>query len=465
MRPLIRVSALGAAAALVLAACATEPATLAPEPPPAEPALDFALYEGDFVNIQQFTTPGGVSVWLVTEPSIPILSVQMAWRGGTTTDPDHLRGLTAAVTYGMNEGAGELDSLAFVTAMEELNMSFGCSSSREWTSCSASMLSEFASPSMDLVALAFAEPRYDEGPFERFLREQEVGLRTRETNQNFLAGRALADAHYPDHPFAREITAETLEALTPELVRAHMRTLMTRDRLIVTAVGAVTPEELAPMIDNVAAGLPETGAIDPVPPVVLPEVAPEPIIVPLPQPQTLVRFTAAGIDRNHPDFFPAFVLNHTFGGGGFGSRLMQSLRVERGLTYGINTSLSPNPSFLSWSGGGQTKNESVGEFIEGIRAEMQAFIEEGVTADELSDAKAFLIGSYPLGFDSNAKIAGQMMSVRQEELGIDYFDRRNALIDAVTLEDVNRVAARYLAPGRFTFVLVGEPEGLTPAAE
>lgn len=452
----------GAAAALILTACATQAEAPALDSAPAEPALSVDVYEGDFVRIQQFVTPGGVSVWLVTEPSIPILSVQMAWRGGSSADPDGLRGLGQAVVYGMNEGAGELDSLGFQTAMEELNMSFGCSNSSEWTSCSATMLSENAEPSLSLVATAFAEPRYDDGPFQRFLREQEVSLRTRETNPNYLAWRAQAAALYPDHPFAREVTAESLAALTPDLAREHMRTLMTKDRLLVTAVGAITPEALAPLIDEVASSLPETSTIAPVEPVTLPDVAAgEPVIVPLPQPQSLVRFIGPGIDRNDPDFFPAFVLNYTFGGGGFESRLMKTLRVEKGLTYGISSSLDPNPSFLTWSGGGQTKNESAGEFVTGIREEMQKFIESGVTEAELADAKAYLIGSYPLGFDSNAKIASNIMTLRQDELGIDYFDRRNALIDAVTLEDVNRVSAKYLAPERYSFFLVGEPEGLT----
>ena len=150
-----------------------------------------------------------------------------------------------------------------------------------------------------------------------------------------------------------------------------------------------------------------------------------------------------------------------FGGGGFGARLMKTLRVEKGLTYGVSSTMDPNPFFSVWSGGGQTKNESAGEFVAGIRDEMKAIIEGGVTEAELADAKAYLIGSYPLGFDSNAKIAGNIMSIRQDELGIDYFDRRNALIEAVTLEDVNRAAATYLAPERYSFFIVGEPEGLT----
>jgi zinc protease len=143
---------------------------------------------------------------------------------------------------------------------------------------------------------------------------------------------------------------------------------------------------------------------------------------------------------------------------------MKTLRVEKGLTYGISTALDPNPSLLSWSGGGQTKNESAGEFIAGVKEEMTAFVASGVTEAELSDAKAYLVGSYPLGFDSNAKIAGQMMTVRQEDLGVDYFDRRNSLIEAVTLEDVNRVSKFYLDPARYSFIVVGEPQGMKAPA-
>ncbi|HAY05381.1 MAG TPA: insulinase family protein, partial [Hyphomonas sp.] len=341
-------------------------------------------------------------------------------------------------------------------------MTFGCSAGGEWTSCSVASLTDNAAASMALAAPAFAAPRFDEGPYERFLREKEVSLKTRETNPGYLAWRASAQALYPDHPFARETSAESLAALSPEKAKERMRAMMTKDRLIVTAVGAVTPEELAPLIDAVTASLPATSDVPAITPVTLPEVAPlaVPAIVTLPQPQSLVRFTAPGIARSDADFFPAFVLNYTFGGGGFESRLMKVLRVEKGLTYGVSTSLDPNPNFLNWSGGGQTKNESAGEFIENVRIEMKKFAEGGVTELELADAKAYLIGSYPLGFDSNAKIASQMMTVRQENLGIDYFDRRNALIEAVTIEDVNAAAAKYLVPDRFNFVAVGEPQGL-----
>lgn len=453
---MIRAS-IGLAAIALLAACG------GPAPASTAPAsdLEVTVHDGDFATIQQFTTPGGVSVWLVEEPSIPIVAVQAAWKGGSASDPEGLEGLAGSVAYQMNEGAGELDALAFQTRMEELNMSFGCDTGRDWTSCSASMLSENAADAMDVVALAFAEPRFDEGPFERAKRESLIGIKRRVTDPGFLAADAMEEALFPGHAYARDTSEDSIAAITRDRARDYQKQLMSKDRLLVTAVGNVSPETLAPLLDKAFEGLSETSDLDVPGPLTLADPTPSPIIVDLPQPQSLVSFSAPGLQRDNPDFFPAYVLNYTVGGGGFESRLMEELREKRGLTYGIGTSLSFGGELALWRGRGQTKNESAGEFISVLKGELQKFVDDGMTAEELSDAKAYLTGSYALGFDSNAKIAGNMMAVRQQDLGVDYFDKRNAMIDAVTLEDANRVAETYLDPSRFTFVVVGEPEGLS----
>lgn len=444
-----------AAAAFSLAAC-----NVAVESEADAPALAVEVHDGEFATIQQFTTPGGVSVWLVEEPSIPILSLRMAWQAGVTNDPAGLEGLTAAMVYHMNEGAGELDAQAFFKRMEELNMSFSCSASNESTFCNASMLTDNAGDSFDMIALALSEPRFDDGPFERFRREQEVGLETRETNPQYLAGRARIEALYPDHAYARNTSAESLAAITQDAMRTQKNLLMVREGMLVTAVGAISPEDLAPMIDKVVAGLPDSSETAETDNVVLATAPDAPVAVALPQPQSLVTFAAPAMTRDDPDFYAAVVLNYTFGGGGFESRLMQDLRVEKGLTYGVYTSVNPGEKLQIWSGGGQTKNESAGEFIAGVKDNMSKMVAEGMTEEELADAKSYLTGSYPLGFDSNAKIAGNMMGIRLVDLPVDFFDKRNAMVEAVTLEDVNRVARDYLNPDNFTFVVVGQPEGL-----
>ncbi|MEM9572025.1 MAG: pitrilysin family protein [Pseudomonadota bacterium] len=460
-----------AAAALTLTACNTSVPTeetlgadvsaLEVEASEAqEPALQVEVHDGEFATIQQFTTPGGVSVWLVEEPSIPILSLRMAWQGGETNDPVGQEGLTNAMVYHMNEGAGDLDAQAFFKGMEELNMSFSCGSGNENTYCNASMLTDNADESFGMIALALSDPRFDDGPFERFQREQEVGLQTRETNARYLASRARAAALYPDHAYARETSAESLAAMTQDAMRAQKDLLMVKEGMLVTAVGAMSPEQLAPLIDAAVAGLPDTSETVETDDVVLAVPSAEPITVTLPQPQSLVTFAAPAMRRDDPDFYTAVVLNYTFGGGGFQSRLMQDLRVDKGLTYGVYTNVSSDEKMQLWSGGGQTKNESAGEFIAGVKENMEKMVADGMTEQELEDAKAYLTGSYPLGFDSNAKIAARMMGVRLDELPVDFFDKRNAMVDAVTLDDVNRVAAEYLNPENFTFVVVGEPQGL-----
>ena len=427
---------------------------------PVEAGLAVTVHDGEFATIQQFVTPGGVSVWLVEEPSIPILSLRMAWQAGRTNDPEGMEGLTNAMVYHMNEGAGDLDAQAFFKRMEELNMSFSCSASNESTFCNASMLTDNAADSFDMVALAFAEPRFDDGPFERYQREQEVSLQTRETNAQYLASRARIEALYPDHPYARNTSAESLAAITQDAMRAQKDLLMVREGMLVTTVGAMSPEELAPLIDAAVAGLPAESETVEAENVTLAAPAATPVAVDLPQPQSLVTFAAPAMTREDPDFYTAVVLNYTFGGGGFESRLMKDLRVEKGLTYGVYTSVSAGDKLQLWSGGGQTKNESAGEFIAAVKANMTKMVDEGMTEQELADAKSYLTGSYPLGFDSNAKIAGNMMGVRLDELPVDFFDKRNAMVEAVTLEDANRVAREYLSPDNFTFVVVGEPEGL-----
>ncbi|MBO6697177.1 MAG: insulinase family protein, partial [Henriciella sp.] len=267
-------------------------------------------------------------------------------------------------------------------------------------------------------------------------------------------------ALYPDHPYARNTSAESLAAITQDAMRAQKDLLMVQEGMLVTAVGAISPEELAPLIDKAVAGLPaESDTVEPEN-VALAEPAAAPITVELPQPQSLVSFAAPAMTREDPDFYTAVVLNYTFGGGGFESRLMKDLRVEKGLTYGVYTSVSAGDKLQLWSGGGQTKNESAGEFIAAVKANMTKMVDDGMTELELADAKSYLTGSYPLGFDSNAKIAGNMMGVRLDGLPVDFFDKRNAMVEAVTLDDVNRVAREYLNPENFTFVVVGEPEGL-----
>jgi zinc protease len=184
---------------------------------------------------------------------------------------------------------------------------------------------------------------------------------------------------------------------------------------------------------------------------------PEPLIKQLPQPQTLVLFSGPGVRRDDPDFFAAYTLNYILGGGGFSSRLVEDVREKRGLTYGIGTGLSIQPAYWRWTGSSSTMNDKAKDVVRLIRENIARLGKDGPTEAELADAKAYLTGAFPLSFDSSAKTARNLLGFWQDGQGADYVQHRNEYFEAVTLDDLKRVAAKYMKPDDFTFVMVGQP--------
>jgi len=183
-------------------------------------------------------------------------------------------------------------------------------------------------------------------------------------------------------------------------------------------------------------------------------------VIEMPVPQSVATFGLAGIPRKDPDFIPAFVMNHILGGGGFSSRLMEEVREKRGLAYSVYSYLQPYQHTAIFAGGVATKNEEIGQSLEVIRAELERMAKDGPTQEELDNAKSYLIGSYPLRFDTNAKIANQLLGIMQDGLGKDYVEKRNSLIQAMTLEDVKRAAKRILVTDNLITTVVGQPKNL-----
>jgi zinc protease len=173
-----------------------------------------------------------------------------------------------------------------------------------------------------------------------------------------------------------------------------------------------------------------------------------------------VVFGHEGILRSDPEFMAAFVMAEILGGGGLTSRLSDEIREKRGLTYGVGFGLSPLTRAGLFAGMLQTSNESAGEALAVTRSVLAKMSEEGPTEAELQEAKTYLTGSYALRFSSNAAIARQLLGLQQEKLGIDYVEKRNAMVEAVTLEQVKAQARRLLHPDRLIVTVVGRPEGL-----
>lgn len=405
-------------------------------------------------DVQRVVSPGGITAWLVSDDTVPLVAMQFAFRGGAAQDPDGRAGTARLATALLDEGAGDLDDDAFKRGLEDLSARLSFDTGRDAVTGSLSTLSGRTGEAVALLASALAEPRFDTGPTERIRAQLVARLKARSTDPEAIASRLLSEATFAGHPYAAPVdgTLESLPSITRDDLVAYHRAVFARDNLVVGVVGDVTADELGPLLDQAFGSLPATAGLRPVADVV-PALG-KALTADVSEPQTLVRLVTPGIDRSDPDFMAAYVMDHILGGGAFSSRLYLEIREKRGLAYSVGTSLvglDHAPLFVAATATGPANADEVLGLMKTAFADMAG---AGPTEQELTDAKRFLTGNYALRFDTSGKIAGQLVGLQLEGMPIDYFDIRNGLVEAVTLEDVKRVARRMLA-GPLTTVMVG----------
>ena len=415
-------------------------------------------------EIQRVVSPGGIEAWLVEDYTVPVIALEAAFEGGAALDPAGKAGLATFAAATLDEGAGPYDSRAFAERLEDLNVSLSFSAGRDRFGVSLKSLSQTRDEAFGLLRLALTGPRFDTEPVERIRRQLLIGARARQQDPGDRAAAAFFARAFPGHPYATptEGTLETIPSITREDLQAFAATRLARGGLRIAVAGAISAEDLGPLLDSTFGDLPAGEPASAVPDA---SVAASGVTVErMEVPQSSILFGLPGIARDDPDFIPAYVMNYVLGGGGFASRLTQQVRVERGLAYSVYSYLAPLDHGPLWIGGAGTQNARVAETLDVVRAELARMRDGGVTEQELADAKTYLTGAYPLRFDTNSKIAGQLLSIQVEGLGIDYPERRNALIEAVTRDDIARVARRLLDPDRLLVVVAGAPEGIGEAA-
>lgn len=412
------------------------------------------------VEIQEVTSPGGIRAWLVEEHSIPFTALELRFAGGTSLDAPGRRGATLLMMALLEEGSGPLDSQGFAAARESLAASFEFDAHADAATVSARMLTENRAEAAALLKQALTDPHFDPASIGRVKGQVAAIIRSNEKDPGEIAARAFDGLAFGDHPYgsSRFGTLDSLAGLTRDDLVAAKDAVLARDRLLVSAVGDITAAELGAMLDDLLGGLPATGA--PMPPRADLQLSGGVTVIDYASPQSVVMFGQAGIRRDDPDFFAAYALNHILGGGGFAARLMDEVREKRGLTYGISTWLAPMDLAETWQGSFASANGKVAEAVEVVREVWARVAAEGVTAEELEAAKTYLTGSYPLRFDGNGPIANILVGMQAEGLPVSYVNDRNAYVEAVTLDDVRRVAQRLMAPEALRFVVVGQPEGL-----
>ncbi|MDO5659139.1 MAG: pitrilysin family protein [Paracoccus sp. (in: a-proteobacteria)] len=414
------------------------------------------------IEIEQVTSPGGITAWLVPDDSIPFVALSIQFRGGASLDPEGKRGAVNLMAATLEEGAGDMDATQFAQAVEALGARASFDAGADTVSVTARALTENRDEAAELLRLALSQPRFDAEAVDRVRAQVLAVIRADETDPGTIASLALMRKVWGDHPYGSSIngTAESVAALTPDDLREAASRTLARDRVIVGAAGDITAAELGPLLDHILGDLPETGSA-PLPPPASYQANGGAEIIDWDSPQTVIRFAQPGIAMDDPDYFAAYIANHILGGGGFSSRLMDEIREQRGLTYGVSSGLSNGLFGDVWAGGLATANATAGQAMDLVRDTWARLAGGGVTEQELADAKTYLTGEYPLRFDGNGQIAAILSGMQLIGMPIDYPNFRNDLVEAVTLDDVARVTRERLQPEALQFVLVGRPEGVS----
>ena len=417
------------------------------------------------VTIEPIVSPKGIKAWLVREKTVPLIAMSYAFKGGSAQDPAGKGGTANLVADTLDEGAGELDSQAFHDRLERRAIELSFSASRDQFFGSLRVLNDNRDEAFDLLRLALSQPRFDNEAVERVRAQEISGLRRDTTNPNSIASRAWWSAAFPDHPYGRETkgSLESVPSIAVNDLRDYTRRIFAREGLTVSIVGDVDAKTAGELIDRAFGSLPEKNDLAPVKDVV-PAGLGRRIVVDVNVPQAVVTYGGAGIARKDPDFMAAYIVNHILGGGTFSSRLYREVREKRGLAYGVSENLVWFNHAALVIGGTATRADRTADALAIIEAETKRMAEEGPTADELAAAKDYLKGAYPLSLDTSSKIAGQLTQIQLDNLGIDYIQRRGAMIEAVTLDDARRAAKRLFGNGMLV-TIAGRPKGLASTTQ
>jgi zinc protease len=416
------------------------------------------------ISVETVTSPGGITAWLVQDHSQRVISLEFSIRGGLASDPKDKSGLATFAMGLLDEGAGPYDSGEYQGKLEDLAASIDFNASDDALQGSLKTLAPTRDAVFDLLRLGLTEPHFDAAAVERVRAEIGEAIENQQQSPDALASLAWYRSEFPDHPYARSSygTKASLASITTDDLKSFARTRLGRDRLLVSVVGDITPDQLMPLLDSTFGGLPEKAVVPVEPPDAVPVDDGKVRLVRKPIPQSVVIFGERGLPIHDKDEYAAIVLNRLLGGDPFNSRLGNEVREKRGLAYSIGTGLTHLDRTDLLNGETGTKSASTAETIDIIRAEWTKLRDQAPSAAEVEAAKTYIAGSYAVGLESTGAIAGRLLGLQANGFPKDYIDLRPKLIAAVTVEDVKRVAKRLLDPAKLTFVVVGDPEGLKP---
>ena len=412
-------------------------------------------------KVQKVVADCGVEAWLVEDYAVPVVALDVAFKGGATQDPAGKAGAATMFAGLLDEGAGTLDSEAFRRALDDRAIELSFSADRDIVTAHLRTLAQHAGPAFDLLRLCLCEPRFDEDAVERVRGQLGAGLRREMNEPDSVAARLFRAQGFAGHPYGLPGRGDldSVSRVARADFPAMQGAVLARDNVKLAAVGAIDAATLKRHLDAIFAPLPAHARLAAAPATALQGLGSR-HIADLDLSQSTIRFGRPGIARHDPDFIAAMVVNHILGGGVFTARLFSEVREKRGLAYTVYSQMASYDHANVLMGSTSTKNERALEALEVIQGEIRALGRDGPTEEELDKARKYLTGSYALRFDTSAKIAGQLVQLQLDGFGVEFLDQRNRLVEAVTLEDATRAAARLLGDGELLVAVAGRPAGM-----
>jgi zinc protease len=417
-------------------------------------------------KIQHLVSPGGIEAWFVQDSTVPLIAMEYSFEGGAAQDPAGKPGVANLVADLLDEGSGDLDSKTYHERLERRAIELSFSASRDTFRGSLRMLRDNKDEAFELLRTALTSPHFDPADVERIRSQVTSGLRRDTTNPTALASRKFLEIAFGDHPYGRQAsgTLDSVPTITVADLKDYVGRVLAKDTLKIAVVGDVDPATLGKLLDQTFGGLPAKAKLTPVADVSA-AAPPQRAFVPLDVPQTVITFGGPGVKRSDPNFMAAYVVNHILGGGGLSSRLYHEVREKRGLAYSVFESLLWMEHSAVFIGNTGTRADRAGDTIDAIEKEVRRIAEEGPTQKELDEAKSYLKGSQMLALDTSSKLAQALLQYQQDKLPIDYIEKRNAIVDAVTLDDAKQAAKRLWGQGLLTVVVGRAPQAAAqPAA-
>lgn len=417
----------------------------------AQPALAF-----DAKNI---AAPRGEQVWFAEDHTLPMIAMVAAIPAGSGYDPVAKPGLASFAADLLDEGAGKLNSQEFHTALSNRAIRLSVSVERDYMIVQLVTLSENAKDAFALLGQALAHPRFEAEAINRVRTQILSSLQQQDEDPASVAGRVFFHVYFHDHPYGHDVNGDPKSVMSIQAgdLKAFAAAHWVQPGTKIAVSGDVNEATLQALLKTAFGAIP--ARMPPFIPTVGRVGQPGVVVVPMPVAQSVAVFGLPGMLRTDKDYIPGYVANYILGGGGFASRLTTEVRVKRGLTYDISTSLDSLHRAGDVVGEVATKQGSMRETLGVVRQTMQDFADNGPTDKELTDAKTYLTGAFPLAFGSNVGIAGQLNAFQRVGLDIGYIKRRNSLVNAVTSDDVKRAAKRLYNPAHMTVVVAGTMEG------